>query len=125
MKKSEYQQIRAKHWSGVGFLAPANIRLEVLRDVAAAEAAGVKWGLDEEPPPERIAVGGETRLFLYGLRGASSYSTGELSRRDYEEAVRRYNLVPKLTALAEKPAETGECARCKSDLAYLLLRGGE
>lgn len=115
-RKSEYMAERSGYWTGCG----VTVLHKVAEDVRAVEAAGYEWE-PEEPLPERLAAG-------EGIHGPDLWPA-ERSWREGEKmrtvlvAVRRFNLWPKLTAFAEKPAETGECARCKGDLAYLLREG--
>lgn len=58
MKRGQFQAERAAFWGK--FLADGVVSVGldtlVLRDVAAAEAAGVKWDPEEEPMAERLGL---------------------------------------------------------------------
>lgn len=124
MTKTEYEKARYEHWRHVLRLNHDRIVDKVADDVEAAEAAGHTWDPEEEPLPERIAVGGQTRFYLYGLRG--KISTGELTKRDYEETARRFNLWRDLESFsADTLLEPARCHDCRAQLRVLLLCGKE
>src|SRR4051812_38613875 len=105
MKKSDFMAARLKIHEREPWVVSETKR--VAADVEAAEAAGVTWGPEEEPLPEKVSINNISQVCLgstpiHPLRALAF-------ERWKSEAVRRYNAWPELEKLvAELPERVSD-----------------
>jgi len=106
MKLSEFEAKQTEKWRRL--YPPGGecltLLMVVARDVAAAEAAGVKWDPEEPELPERLGAAqgsssGQTELFP---NGTDLWRSERDRTAGYQEAARRYNLFSELEKLGEE-----------------------
>lgn len=93
MKRSEFETARQDYWVNRD---SRDINRQVVRDILAAEAAGVKWDPEDPPPfPARIGVDttGRKPEIVELLPGGSLHLLGI---REMREVCYRYNMWAKV-----------------------------